>query len=238
MSPRTIAHRIPTAGVELAVDVHVPAEPRGIVVFAHGVGSSRHSPRNRAVAEALHTRELGTVLVDLLTEDEEQPDATGSDIDLLAERLTGVLEWLRDPGDSQSPGEPQSPDESRSPGEPQVPGGVPLGLFGASTGAAAALACAAARPDLVGAIVSRGGRPDLVGSSLGAVRAPTLLIVGSYDESVIELNQQARTAMTAHNELVIVPTASHLFTEPGTLDAVAEHAAEWFLTYLSPDTDG
>lgn len=204
MSTQTTTQRLPTAGVELDADVAVPAEPRGIVLFAHGRGSSRHSPRNRTVADALHERNLGSVLVDLRTADD---DETG-DVELQAKRLGGCLEWLADRYDA------------------------PLGLFGAGTGAAAALVCAAGHPDLVGAIVSRGGRPDLAGSALGSVRAPTLLLVGSHDEDVIELNLRARSELTAHTEIVIVPGATHLFAEPGTLAQVAEHAAEWFGTHL------
>ncbi|SHN74434.1 dienelactone hydrolase family protein [Cryptosporangium aurantiacum] len=216
MSTQLTAHRIPTAGVDLEADVHLPDDPRGAVLFAHGSGSSRRSPRNRAVADVLHDRGFGTVLVDLLTEDEERIDAMSRelrfDIGLLAVRLTGILDWLHARPDTQH---------------------TPLGLFGASTGAAAALVSAAARPDLVGAVVSRGGRPDLADSALTAVQAPTLLIVGSHDETVIELNQQARTAMTAPNELLLIPGATHLFGEPGALEQVADHAADWFSTHLT-----
>jgi len=185
-----------------------------VVLFAHGAGSSRHSPRNRAVSETLHARALGTVLVDLVADEEEPTGAAPLGVDEQADRLAGIVDWLAGRGDT---------------------GNLPLGLFGASTGAAAALLCAAARPGHVRAVVSRGGRPDLAGPALAALRAPTLLVVGSHDEPVIELNQDARTAMTAHNELVIVPGASHLFSEPGTLEEVAERAADWFDTYLFAD---
>ncbi|GAA3390687.1 dienelactone hydrolase family protein [Cryptosporangium minutisporangium] len=216
MSQQMTTCRVPTAGADLEADVHLPADARGVVLFAHGSGSSRRSPRNRVVADVLHDRGFGTVLVDLLTADEERLDAVTHelrfDIGLLADRLTGILDWLH-----------ARPDTANT----------PLGLFGASTGAAAALVTAAARPQLVDAIVSRGGRPDLAETALSAVQAPTLLIVGSHDESVVDLNQEARTAMTAPNELLLIPGASHLFGEPGTLDQVADRAADWFSTHLT-----
>ncbi|MBX6365403.1 MAG: dienelactone hydrolase family protein [Gemmatimonadetes bacterium] len=202
---------IEAAGVALAGDLVVPPNARGVVLFAHGSGSSRHSPRNRHVAAELHDGGLGTLLLDLLTEDEEAVDIHTAhlrfDIPLLAERLTGAIDWLAQ--------EPTTRD-------------LPLGLFGASTGAAAALTAAAARPERVGAVVSRGGRPDLAGDALPRVRAPTLLIVGGLDYPVIALNQEALARLRCEKELVIVPGATHLFEEPGTLDEVARLAREWF----------
>ncbi|GAB3067195.1 dienelactone hydrolase family protein [Micromonospora schwarzwaldensis] len=184
-------------------------------MFAHGSGSSRHSPRNVAVARALHARGLATMLVDLLTVDEEARDEVTAelrfDIGMLAERLAGIVDWTGV--------------------DPEL-GRLPIGLFGASTGAAAALVAAAARPDRVGAVVSRGGRPDLAGSSLTAVRAPTLLLVGGLDEQVITLNERARDELGEVAELRIVPGATHLFEEPGTLEQVADQAGAWFVTHL------
>ncbi|MBW3666617.1 MAG: dienelactone hydrolase family protein [Actinobacteria bacterium] len=182
----------------------------GIVVFAHGSGSSRHSPRNRHVAEILQERGMQTLLLDLLTEEEEQVDLVTRhhrfDIDLLTARVVGAIDWL-----------PPSP---------------PIGVFGASTGAAAALGAAAERPDRVAAVVSRGGRPDLAGSALPRVEAPTLLVVGALDLTVLDLNRQAQEQMSAETRLEVVPGATHLFEEPGALDAVAELAADWFATRL------
>lgn len=210
-TPITIA----TEGVTLAGDLTLPPHARGIVLFAHGSGSSRHSPRNRLVATALNRHGLATLLVDLLTAEEEVSDArTGTlrfDIGLLADRLVGIADWLR--------------------GEPET-AVLPLGLFGASTGAAAALVAAASRPHEVAAVVSRGGRPDLAGPALIQVTAPTLLIVGELDLAVRDLNEQARNSMTVLAELRVVPGATHLFEEPGTLDLVAEEAAAWFTSYL------
>ncbi len=201
--------------VGLAGDVVVPAEPRGVVLFAHGSGSSRHSPRNVAVARALNAGGLGTVLIDLLTPAEDEVDAVTAelrfDIGLLADRLAGVVDWLA----SERPA-----------------GTAPVGLFGASTGAAAALVAAARRPDLVRAVVSRGGRPDLAGAALGQVRAPTLLLVGGLDEQVIDLNPEALNQLTAPAELRVIPGATHLFEEPGTLEQVAEAARDWFQDQL------
>jgi putative phosphoribosyl transferase len=186
-------------------------EPRiGTVVFAHGSGSSRHSPRNRHVAETLQERGMQTLLLDLLTEQEERADLVTRhyrfDIDLLTRRVVGAIDWL-----------------------PPVP---PIGVFGASTGAAAALGAAAERPDRVAAVVSRGGRPDLAGSALPRVKAPTLLVVGGLDLTVLDLNRQAQGQMSGETRLDVVPDATHLFEEPGALDAVADLAAEWFATYL------
>ncbi|WP_084259127.1 phosphoribosyltransferase family protein [Microtetraspora malaysiensis] len=200
------------AGVPLAGRLTVPEGARGIVVFVHGSGSSRHSPRNRYVAAALNREGLGTLLFDLLTPDEEIDRANVFDIRLLADRLLAVTRWLR--------------------GRPEA-GGLPLGYFGASTGAAAAL-WAAAEPDAdIAAVVSRGGRPDLAGERLPAVRAPTLLIVGGDDHVVLGLNQGAQQRLRCENRLRIVPGATHLFEEPGALEAVAELARDWFAEHFA-----
>ena len=216
MTTRTTVNRIATSGVRLDADLNIPEHAAGIVLFAHGSGSSRHSPRNRAVAEAMNARGLATVLVDLLTAEEEQVDARTRhlrfDIGLLADRLIGIVDWLGEQIDTAP---------------------LPVGLFGASTGAAAALVAAAARPHAVRAVVSRGGRPDLAGPALVEVRAPTLLIVGGHDQQVIELNEQARNTMTVLAELRIIPGATHLFEEPGTLEQVAEESAGWFSSWLA-----
>jgi dienelactone hydrolase len=194
----------------------MPPGATGIVVFAHGSGSSRHSPRNQQVAEALNQRGLATLLMDLLTSDEEQVDARTRhlrfDIDLLAGRLMHAFDWLDTQPDTRA---------------------LSIGCFGASTGAAAALVASADRSDRVGAVVSRGGRPDLAGAALPRVRAPTLLIVGSLDRVVVDLNRQAAAEMTAPHRIEIVPGATHLFEEPGTLERVAEFAVNWFLDHLS-----
>ena len=207
---------VPAAGVRLAGDLHVPAEAQGVVLFAHGSGSSRISPRNRYVARVLREAGLATLLLDLLTEEEEAVDLrTGAlrlDIDLLAERLVGAMEWLK-----QSAATAQ----------------LRVGMFGASTGGGAALAAAAERPALVDAVVSRGGRPDLAGAALSRVRAPTLLIVGGLDTTVLALNREALAQLPAEKELAVVPGASHLFEEPGTLEQVAGLARDWFLRHLT-----
>jgi pimeloyl-ACP methyl ester carboxylesterase len=207
---------VPVAGVALAADIVVPESPQGVVLFAHGSGSSRHSPRNRYVAGELQRAGLATVLADLLTPGEEQLDArTGElrfDIGLLATRLVALTDWVTGH---------------------EATAGLAVGLFGASTGAAAALVAAAQRPSSVAAVVSRGGRPDLAGDSLRAVRQPTLLIVGELDKVVIELNRQAMTQLGGEARLVIVPGATHLFEEPGALEQVARLARDWFVTYLS-----
>jgi pimeloyl-ACP methyl ester carboxylesterase len=209
--------RIPVAGVVLDADVVVPEQARGVVLFAHGSGSGRHSPRNRYVAGELQRAGLATVLADLLTVAEEQRDAvTGElrfDIGLLARRLAALTDWV-------------VTDERTA--------DLGVGLFGASTGAAAALVAAAERPDKVQAVVSRGGRPDLAGQYLGRVRQPTLLIVGGEDPVVIELNRQAMEQLTGEVRLEIVPGATHLFEEPGTLEQVARLARDWFLLHLRP----
>ncbi len=191
----------------------VPPRVRGVVVFAHGTGSSRNSPRNMFVAGTLHVVGLGSLLFDLLTPDEEADRANVFDIGLLA-GLSAATSWLR--------------------GQPGLER-IPVGYFGASTGAAAALRAAAgfaADPGQIAAVVSRGGRPDLAGASLGAVRAPTLLLVGGLDDRVLELNEAARAQLPGESQLVIIPGAGHLFAEPGTLEQVASLARDWFLRYL------
>lgn len=208
--------RVPTAGATLEGNLVVPEGARGVVLFAHGSGSSRHSPRNRYVARELQRAGLATLLIDLLTEDEEEAERFTRhlrfDIGLLADRLVGAIDWL-----------------GRNPSTR----GLPIGLFGASTGAGAALVAAAQRPDVVRAVVSRGGRPDLAGAALPRVRAPTLLIVGGYDEPVIEMNREALAQMRTEVKLEIVPGATHLFEEPGTLEQVARLAADWFVRHLT-----
>ncbi|WP_216216283.1 dienelactone hydrolase family protein [Amycolatopsis aidingensis] len=200
-------------GSRLAGDLAVPRDPAGLVVFAHGSGSSRHSGRNQAVAGVLRRHRLATLLLDLLTADEDQADAgTGKlrfDIPLLAERVGAAVEQFREHGPVR---------------------GVPVGLFGASTGAAAALVAAGAHP--VGAVVSRGGRPDLAGTALERVTAPTLLIVGGRDEQVLRLNQEAAARLRGPQELEVVAGAGHLFEEAGALDEVAGLAADWFARHL------
>lgn len=197
--------------MQLAGDLVLPADALGLVVFAHGSGSSRHSPRNRFVAEVLQSRGLATLLLDLLTETEAGDRRRVFDISLLARRLAEAIDACRAEPSLQS---------------------LRLGLFGASTGAAAALVAAAAQPDRVEAVVSRGGRPDLAGSALPNVRAPTLLIVGGADDVVLELNRAALSELTCQAHLHVVPGATHLFEEPGTLEAVAALAADWFVRYL------
>lgn len=207
--------RVSVGSHVLEGDLVIPAGARGLVVFAHGSGSSRWSPRNRYVANELQTTGIATLLTDLLTAGEEAADArTGHlrfDITFLAARLAAIRDWLL-----------QRPDV----------GHLPLGFFGASTGAAAALTVAADRPEAVHAVVSRGGRPDLAAPALPRVRAPTLLIVGGDDVPVIQLNREALTHLTCEKDLVIIPGASHLFEEPGALEEVARLAAGWFTRYL------
>ena len=193
-----------------------------VVAFAHGAGSSRHSPRNQYVAGELAATGLGTVLADLLTPDEEEADSrTGRlrfDIDLLATRMTGLVDWL-----------------ATDPGNAGLDAGMPVGLFGASTGAAAALVTAAARPDTVAAVVSRGGRPDLAGPALSEVPQPTLLIVGGDDPEVLDLNREVQDRLAGPNRHEVVPGATHLFEEPGALEQVAALARAWFATRLLHD---
>lgn len=201
-------------GRDQAIHADVAGDPRaGIVVFAHGSGSSRRSPRNRQVAEVLQEAGLQTVLVDLLTEDEERRDLQTRehrfDIDLLTVRVLAAVDWVTTKGADG-----------------------PLGLFGASTGAAAALRAAAAMPNEIEAVVSRGGRPDMAGKALAEVQAPTLLIVGGNDPQVLQLNQEALAELNDESSLEVVPGASHLFEEPGKLDQVADLALEWFRGHL------
>jgi len=208
--------RTDAGGAVLHGDLEVAERALGLVLFAHGSGSSRHSPRNRAVAQALRDAGLGTLLMDLLTEAEEIIDDRTAelrfDMALLTERVVAALDWAaREPAIS----------------------GLRFGLFGASTGAAAALMAADKRPDLVAAVVSRGGRPDLAAESLPRVQAPTLLIVGGEDHVVIDLNRKAYAQMRCERRLAIVPGATHLFEEPGTLEEVARLAGSWFVNHLS-----
>jgi putative phosphoribosyl transferase len=204
---------IPAGGAQLRGDLAAPDGASGVVVFAHGSGSGRHSPRNRRVAESLREAGLATLLLDLLTEEEERVDARTAelrfDIGLLASRLDAAAAWL------------QQQDDARH---------LDVGFFGASTGAAAALVAAATRP--VRAIVSRGGRPDLAGDALERVTAPTLLVVGSLDETVLELNRQSLDRLRCEKDLQVVEGAGHLFEEPGALDRVAGLAAGWFRAHL------
>ena len=193
--------------------LELPADPTGIVLFAHGSGSSRHSPRNNYVAGELRKAGLGTLLLDLLSKQEDQTYQTRFDIALLTRRLGAAADWLRQHASIAA---------------------LPLGLFGASTGAAAALQLAALRGQDIGGVVSRGGRPDLAGrEALEKVRAPTLLTVGGLDHGVIELNQAAYSALACEKRLDIVPGATHLFEEPGTLEIAAGLASEWFVQHLT-----
>ncbi|MFB2769474.1 dienelactone hydrolase family protein [Pelatocladus sp. BLCC-F211] len=208
-----------TAGeVKLEGNLVTPDGARGIVLFAHGSGSSRHSPRNRYVAEVLQQAGLATLLIDLLTPDEEEIDLRTRhlrfDIGLLASRLVGATDWLT-----------QNPDTRD----------LKVGYFGASTGGGAALVAAAERPEAVQAVVSRGGRPDLAGSALPHVKAATLLIVGGYDMPVIAMNEDALEQLRSPKRLEIIPKATHLFEEPGTLEEVARLASEWFTHYFAQD---
>jgi pimeloyl-ACP methyl ester carboxylesterase len=214
MDERTIGIR--TGGYDLEGDLRWSQQARGLVLFAHGSGSSRHSPRNRFVASALNDGGLGTLLIDLLTPEEERIDALTAelrfDIAFLARRLMGVVEWIA---------------------EKDVLGQSALGLFGSSTGAAAALVAAAALGPRVAAVVSRGGRPDLAGDALGAVMAPTLLVVGGRDVQVLQLNRQALERLDCAKRVEIVPGATHLFEEPGALERVAALARDWFVEHLT-----
>jgi putative phosphoribosyl transferase len=207
---------IPAGEVALEADIDVPEPARGVVLFVHGSGSGRHSPRNRYVAGELQDAGLATVLVDLLTAEEERLDArTGElrfDIGLLATRVVALTDWLV---------------------EHEATARLTLGLFGASTGAAAALVAAVSRPEAVAAVVSRGGRPDLAGPELAQVSQPTLLIVGERDEVVIDLNRRAMMQLGGETRLEIVPGATHLFEEPGALEQVARLARSWFALHLA-----
>jgi putative phosphoribosyl transferase len=207
--------RLDIQGVTLAGDLHIPPRAIGLVIFAHGSGSSRFSPRNRFVADILHKHFLGTLLIDLLTPEEERVDEVSRElrfnIPMLAERLVGIADWAH--------------------AQPQL-AAFDIGYFGASTGGGAALIAAALRPQLVHAVVSRGGRPDLAAKYLPQVKAPTLLLVGEHDPSVITMNERAQHLMNAVNELKIIPGATHLFEEPGTLEKVADNAADWFSRHL------
>jgi dienelactone hydrolase len=212
--------RVPAGSETLEGSLGVPEDVQGVVLFAHGSGSGRHSPRNRYVAQELREAGLATLLIDLLTPEEEEVDMRTRhlrfDIGLLAARLIGATDWLkRDPNTQK----------------------LRVGYFGASTGAGAALVAAAERPDFLGALVSRGGRPDLAGDALAHVRAPTLLIVGENDVKVIEMNREAMERLRTEKELKIIPGATHLFEEPGTLKEVARLATDWFVCHLHPITD-
>lgn len=208
--------RVRADSVTLEGNLAIPDGAEGIVVFAHGSGSSRHSSRNRFVAQTLYDGGLATLLFDLLTAQEEQIDLRTRhlrfDIEMLAGRVVGTIDWLGEQPETEA---------------------LNIGLFGSSTGAAAALIAAAERPDVVQAVVSRGGRPDLAGPALRQVQAPTLLIVGGDDVPVIGMNQEAMAQMNAEKKLEIIPGATHLFEEPGTLEEVARRARNWFQKYLS-----
>jgi putative phosphoribosyl transferase len=214
--PTATAVRVPIGDRWLEGDLGMPRQPRGIVVFAHGSGSSRHSGRNQHVARVLERRGLATLLIDLLTPDEDVIDEQSGefrfDIEMLAGRLTAIVDWLR-----------RRTDTAR----------LPIALFGASTGGGAALMAAAGRDDIA-AVVSRGGRPDLAGAVLPRVVSPTLLIVGGRDTAVIQMNRNAMRQMRAEVVLEIVPGATHLFEEPGALDRVAELAGDWFIRFVQP----
>jgi putative phosphoribosyl transferase len=213
MSERIV--HVPVYTVVLAGNLDIPPRAHGIVLFAHGSGSSRHSPRNRFVAHLLREADLATLLIDLLTDAEEQADLETAryrfDIPLLADRLIGIMDWLHE--------------------NPKT-AGLRVGLFGSSTGAAAALIAAAERPALVAAVVSRGGRVDLANDDLERVRAPTLLLVGEHDQPVLSLNIEASRALPHESKLVVIPHATHLFEERGALDQVAIEAARWFTQHL------
>ena len=217
LPPESVCLQIPAGEVTLAGDLEIPENARGLVLFAHGSGSSRRSPRNQAVAEILRDAGMATLLFDLLTPHEEAEDAYSGhlrfDIGLLSRRLAIVTEEIAD--------DPHS-------------GNLGIGYFGASTGGAAALRAAAALGSTIGAVVSRGGRPDLAGEALVHVRAPTLLIVGERDEDVLRLNERAYAQLQCEKSLAVVPHATHLFEEPGALEEVARLAANWFRKHLGP----
>ncbi|PZR97583.1 MAG: hydrolase [Candidatus Chloroheliales bacterium] len=212
------AVQVTVGAATLDGDLVIPAQAEGVVLFAHGSGSSRHSPRNRYVAQWLNQAGLATLLLDLLTAEEEQVDIETAhlrfDIGLLAERLVGATDWL-----TQNP----------------ATANLRIGYFGASTGAGAALVAAAQRPTTIGAVVSRGGRPDLARDFLPQVRAPTLLIVGGNDEPVIAMNRQALAMLHTEKRIEIIPGATHLFEEPGKLEQVAQLARDWLTRYLTND---
>jgi putative phosphoribosyl transferase len=209
--------RVAIGDQSLHGDLGIPSRAHGIVLFAHGSGSSRHSSRNQHVARALERRDLATLLIDLLTPQEERIDDRTAqyrfDIPILAERLVTIVDWL---------------------GSRKETAALPIGLFGASTGGGAALMAAADRPREIAAVVSRGGRPDLAGPSLARVMTPTLLIVGGLDTPVIQMNRDAMKQMRGEVTFEIVPGATHLFEEPGTLERVAQLAGDWFARYLQP----
>jgi dienelactone hydrolase len=213
----TTAVQVPIDGQSLPGDLGMPRDAHGVVLFAHGSGSSRHSPRNQYVARTLQRRDLATLLIDLLTPEEEMVDERTAehrfDIPMLARRLGTIVDWLRRHKDTAA---------------------LSIGLFGASTGGGAALIAAANRPGEIAAVVSRGGRPELAGPALAKVAAPTLLIVGGLDTPVIQMNRDAMKQMHGNVKLEVVPGATHLFEEPGTLDRVAELAGNWFARYLQP----
>ncbi len=213
---RPVPVRLPAGHASLEGDLAIPAGAAGVVLFAHGSGSSRHSPRNRFVAARLGDAGSATLLLDLLTADEEAFDqatrALRFDVRLLADRLGAAMDWLAQDARTAT---------------------LPLGLFGASTGAAAALLAAAERPDAVAAVVSRGGRPDLAGDALARVTAPTLLVVGGRDQVVLDLNRGALEQLKGPAHLEVVPGATHLFEEPGALEEVARLAADWFRRWLA-----
>lgn len=216
---RELTVRVPVGTLLLTGDLAIPEGAGAVILFAHGSGSSRHSSRNRHVARVLNAARLATLLIDLLTMGEEEIDSRTAhlrfDIELLAQRLIGATEYLGNDAHTRH---------------------LPIGYFGASTGAAAALVAAAEHPDTVGAVVSRGGRPDLAGPAMADVHAPTLLIVGGNDHPVIELNRAALAKLRCVKQLMIIEGATHLFEEPGTLDQVARSARTWFETHLLQPT--
>ena len=214
---------VPVGETELAGILTLPPDARGAVVFAHGSGSGRLSPRNTAVSDVLVRAGFGTLLIDLLTDEEDAEDRVTArlrfDVELLADRVIGAVDWL---------------DADTAAGDPR-PGlrALPFGCFGASTGASDALVAAAERPGRIAAVVSRGGRPDLAGEALSRVTAPTLLMVGGRDVEVLQLNRQAQAALAGESRIEIVPEAGHLFEEPGALERVAELTLEWFRRHLA-----
>lgn len=217
LTPQLVQHTvvIPTASARLAADLVIPNRPAGVILFAHGSGSSRFSGRNRQVAAHLQAAGFATLLLDLLTVAEERNRANVFDVGMLATRLVAATEWARRHSRTES---------------------VPVGFFGASTGAAAALLAAAELGEEIAAVVCRGGRPDLAGEELWRVRAPTLLIVGGADREVLTLNERAAARLRCRHELAVVPGAGHLFEEPGALERVSELAAEWFAATIAADS--